>query len=179
MLELGADDALALAQRRDEAQRREHPGAGRDRGAADDLVEALPRQHRQRAGHVDPAAARADAAERRRAPRLGQHLVLHAEAIEGAQRVGDQAVAADLVARKGVLVDQQHVAAGPRQPLRGGAAGGTGADHEHVAARRELADAEVHSSAVGAASRGGVGPIRAAATTAQAVIAPTSAKVSW
>ena len=63
----------------------------------------------RRAGHVDPAAARRDAGERRRRSRLGHHRVEDAEPLEGAVRVGDQAVAADLVARKGLRVDQDDV----------------------------------------------------------------------
>jgi hypothetical protein len=47
--------------------------------------------------------------------------------------VGDQAVAADFVAREVVLVDEQGVEAGAGERLCAGAAGGAGADHEHVA----------------------------------------------
>ena len=78
-----------------------------------------------------------------------------------------------------MLVDQQHLAAGARQPLRRRAAGRAGADHEHVAPGRKLGQAEVHAAAVGAASCGRLGPIRAAATMAQAVIAPIRPKVWW
>ena len=77
-----------------------------------------------------------------------------------------------------MLVDPaKHIAAGPRQPLRGRRLGPAPTRRR---GRRELADAEVHSpSSIGALTCGRTGPIRAAATTAQAVIAPTSAKVSW
>ena len=75
-----------------------------------------------------------------------------------------------------------HVAAGARQRrCAARAAGRAGADDEHVAARREAVDAEVHRVRSGSARwpAAGPDPSGAAATTAQAVIAPTSAKVSW
>ena len=50
-------------QRRLEAPRREQPRAGADRGAADDVVQQAAWQHGQRAGHVDPPAARPDAGD--------------------------------------------------------------------------------------------------------------------
>ena len=72
-----------------------------------------------------------------------------------------------------------HVEAGARQHLRAGAAGRAGADDEHVAAGR--------AARPGRGSCGGSrrrvprppGPSAAAATTAQAVIAPIRTKVSW
>ena len=173
----------AFAQRRHEAQRREHAGAGADRGAADDLVEALPRQHREPAGHLDAAAARRDAGERRRRACLGHHRVEDAEPGQRVVGVGDEAVAADLVARKGMLVDEDDAAARLREQLRGGAAGRAGADDDDVAALGEEVDAEVQD--VRALSDVDVdvdamprAPICHAAATASAVRVPMSAKVS-
>ena len=143
-----ADDGAGLApvaDRRDEAHRREHPRPRSDSGVADDLVEALPRQHGERAGHVDASAARRDAAERRRHPRLGHHLPEHAKAVERTVGVGDEAIAADLVARERLGVDEDDVATGAGEPLRGGAAGRAGADDEHVAALRQERDVEIHA----------------------------------
>ena len=127
------DHHTAFLDRRHEAHRREHARARSDGGAAQDQVELLARQHRERTRHVDTPAARADAADE--AARLGlrHHLVEHAELAQRVVGVGDQAVTADLVAREHVLVDQHHVMAGARQRDRRGTAGRAGADDEHVA----------------------------------------------
>jgi len=50
--------------------------------------------------------------------------------------VGDEPVAADLVARELVLVDQHHLQAAARQALGAGGAGRAGAHHQHIAGRR-------------------------------------------
>ena len=172
----------AVAQRRDEAHRREHARAGGDRGAADDLVEALPRQHGEAAGHVDAAAARRDAGERRRrcAPRPSPG-VEHAEPVEGAVRVGDEAVAADLVARKRLRVDEDDVAAGTGEHLGGGAPAGPAPTTiaSQRSGRRSRSRFMRDEGRFRSRSVAGAGVIRQAATMAQAVMTPTSAKVSW
>jgi hypothetical protein len=134
----------------------------------------------RRPGHVDAAAARRDAGERRRGARFGHHLGEDAEAIEGTVRIGDEAVAADLVARERLRVDEDDAAAGARQPLCRRGAGRTGADDDRVAAFGKEIEIEVHEGR--ASCRVALarlpGPMRQAATVAQAVMAPTSAKVS-
>ena len=96
-------------------------------------------------------------------------------------RIGDEAVAADLVARKRLRVDEDDAAAGAGEPLRRRGAGRAGADDDRVAALGKEIEIEVHegrgSCRVALGRR--PGPMRQAATMAQAVIAPTSAKVSW
>ena len=84
-----------------------------------------------------------------RALRGGHHLVVDAQALQRGVGVGDQAVAADLVAREGVLVDQHDVDAGAREQLRAGAAGGAGADDEHVAAAVQVDESGICSSEPG------------------------------
>ena len=79
-LQACADDAPASSSGASKRAGAKHPRAGGDRGAAHDVVELLARQHRQRAGHVDAPAARADAADVARRLRLRHHLVEHAEA---------------------------------------------------------------------------------------------------
>jgi hypothetical protein len=81
------------------------------------------------------AAARPGAAHVRHALGLRHHLVEHAHAAQRGMGVGDQAVAADLVARKDMLVDQHHLQPAAGQLPGGGTAGRSGADHGHVAAR--------------------------------------------
>ncbi len=148
-----ADHGAALLERRDEAQRRKHPRARRHRRAAQDVIELPARQHRQRARHVDTPAARADAAHMRGRLRLRQHGIEHPELAQRMVRIGDQAVAADLVAREGMLVDQHGIEAGACQRGRGGAAGRAGADDEHVALQGKMFEAEVHGAG-GDAARG-------------------------
>jgi hypothetical protein len=122
-------------QRRLEAQRRQAARAGALRAAAQHVVEHAARQHGQRARHVDHAAARADAAHVLHRFGHRHHLVEHAEAAQRGVGVGDQPVAADLVAREDMLVDENDIAPGLGQPLRAGTAGGAGADDEDVAGR--------------------------------------------
>ena len=74
---------------------------------------------------------------------------------------------------EGLRIDEDDVAAGTRQQLCRGAAGRAGADDQDVAALGQGGDVEIHAVVAG---RGA--PMRRAAMTAQAVIAPTSAKVS-
>ena len=95
-------------------------------------------------------------------------------------RIGDEAVAADLVARERVRVDEDDGAAGAREQLRGGAAGGTGADDDGVAALGKKVEVAVNEGRgwCRVALDRRPGPIRQAATMAQAVMAPTSVKVS-
>ena len=148
--EPGADHLLiGIEQRRVEARRRQPARAGRMRGAAQDVVELVARQHRQRAGHIDPAAARTDAGDVAGALRARQHVVQHAEPCQGAVRIRNQPVAADLVARKVVLVNQHDFEARAREQLCAGAAGRTGADHQHVARRRGAGQGR-HCERVGA-----------------------------
>jgi len=94
--------------------------------------------------------------------------------------VGDEAVAADLVARERLGIDEDDAAAGARQPLCRRRAGRTGADDDRVAAFGKEIEIEVHEGR--ASCRVALarlpGPIRQAATVAQAVMAPTSVKVS-
>ena len=63
----------------------------------------------------------------RRAIRAARHLVGQAERRQRADRVGDEPVAAGLVARKLGPIEQQHTAARARQLKRRHRAGGTGA----------------------------------------------------
>jgi hypothetical protein len=105
----------------------------RSGGIQQDLIELQPGQHGQRAGHVDVPAARADAAHMRHVRGLVHHLVVHAQSAQRGMGVGDQAVAADLVARKDVLVDQQHREPGLGQLLRTGTARRAGADDDDLA----------------------------------------------
>ena len=183
VLQTRTDDArrgiVAFAQRRDEARRREHPRPGGDRRSAQDVVEALSRQHREPARDVDTAAVRRDAAELRRLLRLGHDGVETTELGERTVRVGDQAVAADLVARKRVGVDEDDVAAAARERVGDGAAGGSGADDDRVGALGQQFEVEVHELRAGCAEARRAGVIREAATIAAAVIVPTSANVSW
>ena len=136
-LQLRADDAALVFDGRAEAHRREHPRTGCHRGAAEDQVECLARQHRQGAGHVDAPAARADAADMARRLRLREHGIEHAQFAQRVVRVGDQSIAANLVARKAVLIDEHHVETGARERDRRRTAGRAGADDQHVAARRQ------------------------------------------
>jgi hypothetical protein len=122
---------------------------------------------------------RRDAAERRRLPRLGHDGVEAAELGERTVGVGDEAVAADLVARKRVRVDEDDVAAAARERVGDGAAGGPGADDDRVGALGQQLEIEVHEVRAGCAAACRVGVIRQAATIAAAVIVPTSANVSW
>jgi hypothetical protein len=101
--------------------------------AAHDVIELAPRQHREPAGHVDAPAARADAADVAHTLRQRHHLVVHAQALQRGVRIGNQPVAAHLVARESVRVDQHRVQAGTREQLRARAARGAGADDQHVA----------------------------------------------
>ena len=128
-----ADDAAGLFDRRLESRRRQRPRAGGDRRAAQDVVKLAPWQHCQLAGHVDAPAARPDAADVSGTARGGHHFVEHAELAHGVVRIGNQAVAAHLVAREGVLVGQHHADSSLRQRARRRAAGGACADHQHVA----------------------------------------------
>ncbi len=130
--------ASRLQQRRPITHRRKHPRTGDRRRTADDQVELPARQHRQRAGNLDPATARPDRRHVAGAMGGAQNLIEHAEPAQRAMRVGDQTVAADLVAREGLAVDQHHVDAGARQPLRSGAAGRAGANDQHLAMRWQL-----------------------------------------
>ena len=101
----------------DEAQRREHARAGGDGGAADDLVEALAAAAPPaRPGTSMRPPRGADAGERRppRGPRPSPASSTPSRA-RARVRVGDQAVAADLVARERLRVDQHDVAPGARQ----------------------------------------------------------------
>ncbi len=77
-----------VLERRLEARRREHAGAGGDRGAAEDVVELAARQHRELAGHVDAPPARPDAADvaRRAAPPPSPRRARRAGASRGARR---------------------------------------------------------------------------------------------
>ncbi len=180
MLSSRADDAAAFAQRRDEAQRREHPRAGRDRGAADDLVEALPRQHGQRAGHVDPAAARADAAERRRraAPRPAPRPSRRGGRGRAAHRRSGRR---RRPCRAGRRAGRPAARRGRRAPATARAALPAGPAPTTSTSQRAGSSPRPRFIRRRSAPRPAAGPgrIRAAATTAQAVIAPTSAKVSW
>jgi hypothetical protein len=71
----------------------------------------------------------------------GPQAVVAVEALElgGQAHLGQlvhrprrQGVSAGLVTRERLLLDDHHVVAGPGQPVGGGGAGGTTADHEHV-----------------------------------------------
>jgi hypothetical protein len=128
-----ADHAPALLDRRFEARRRIPARTGSQCAASQDVVEDAPRQHGQRAWNVNATAAGPDT--RDMVCRLGKrhHLVEHPQPAQRGQRVGDQAVAADLLARELVLIHEQDVAPGARQRLRTRAAGWTAADHQHVA----------------------------------------------
>ena len=106
------------------------------RGAAEDLVEHLARQHRQRArarrrgrraGRCSRAwLARCATAASPRRTRRGARARAWASGISPSPQT--------LSRGKRVLVDQHRVEAGARQQLRAGAAGRAGADDEHVAA---------------------------------------------
>jgi hypothetical protein len=163
LLQPRADDLLRAAvageQRRLEAPRREQARARADGGAADDVVEDAPRQHGERAGDVEAAAARPDAGHVAGALRRGHGLLVDTEALERMVRVGDQAVAADLVAWEIVLVDEDDVDARARKPLGAGRAGGTGADDEDVASGRKIGNR--HGNTIVGNDPGRAGPGRA------------------
>ena len=133
-----------LLERRDEARRRVHAGAGRDRGPAQHVVELAPLQHGQGAGHVDAAAARPDAGDMAGLLRQRHHLVEHTEPAHRMVRIRDQTVAADLVARERLGIDQHDVEAGAGERRGAGAARRSGADDQHVAALGQCRQAEVH-----------------------------------
>lgn len=67
---------------------------------------------------------------------LRRNFVEHAEPRERAVRVGNQPVAADLVARKLVLVGEHNVETRAREHLCTGATARPGADNEHVTGGR-------------------------------------------
>jgi hypothetical protein len=71
----------------------------------------------------------------------GLHGVEHAEVGECRVGIGDQAFAADLVAREVVLVDQHDRPPRARQLNRAGTAGRSGSDHQHVDRGRPVAAA--------------------------------------
>ena len=108
--------------------------AGAHRGAADDVVELAPRQHRQAPGHVDAAAARPDAADvphaLRAAPSPRRSTPSRCSAVCAS---GIRPSPHTLSRGNACCVDQHDVQAGARQQLRAGAAGRAGADDQHVA----------------------------------------------
>jgi len=132
MHEARADDVRVVLERGSERVGRSERGARGDRGAQQQVVEATARQ----AADIDvgthiSAAGRVDANARRRAA-VGEHVAPQTEAFERMQRVGDQRVAAHLVARERLTIDEQHVAALCGEDARRGGAGGTCADDQDV-----------------------------------------------
>ena len=81
--------------------------------------------------------------------RLREHVIEQPQATQGVVRIGDQAVTANLVARKRVLIDEHHIEPGARELKRRRAARRAGAHHDHIALRRQLewrqVDVERHS----------------------------------
>ena len=138
------DDHAVRFERCDKPNRREHARTRCHRRAADDVVELLARQHGQHTRHIDAPAARCDAADVAGGLRHGHHRVEHTELAQRVVGVGNQAVAADLVAWKGLAVDQHDGQTGARQRQRRGATGRAGADDEHIATFGKGFDAEVH-----------------------------------
>jgi hypothetical protein len=65
--------------------------------------------------------------------RRSHDLGMHAQALQRSVGIGYQPVAADLVAREPLLVDEHHGQALPRQHGGAGAAGRAGTHHEDVA----------------------------------------------
>jgi hypothetical protein len=86
------------------------------------------------------------------------HRRQHAEPVQCGQRVRDQRIAADLVAREIGLVDQHHVHAARSQRDGGGGPRGTGADHQHVAAVRHGGQVPMVFLAAGRPARAGSQP---------------------
>jgi hypothetical protein len=97
---------------RAETQRREHARAGRARGAAQDRGRARLRGSTASVPGTSTRPPRGPMQPTWVAAALRHHLVEHAELAQRVVRVGDQPVAADLVAREAVLVDETHVEAG-------------------------------------------------------------------
>jgi hypothetical protein len=98
----------------DEARRRIHSRAGADGIATEDIVEHPALQDRQSPRNADAAAAGADAREVARLPRQAHHFVEHPEAAQRMVGVRNEPVAAHLVARKRLAVDQDGRRSGAR-----------------------------------------------------------------
>ena len=109
-------------------ERRPGPAGGLDQHR----VEPLPRKARvlPPKGHVNPV--RGIDPELAAVPRLSLDIGSDTEHRERVQRIADQAVAADLVARKGPLIDDDHpVTSGGKHPCRSRSRGPC-SDDQHV-----------------------------------------------
>ncbi len=147
-LQARADDAAAPS-----SQRRRRSAAGANMRApaataarAQDVVELLARQHGQRAGHVDAAAAR----RRRRRhgwPAAPAPSPASSTPRRSARRGRRGSARRRRPCRAGRRAGRRARTSAPAcaSVARAGAAGRAGADHEHVAARRQ-AGAEVVGS---------------------------------
>jgi hypothetical protein len=69
------------------------------------------RQDGKRGTEVHASPARRNAAHLLRLPGLGENLLEHPEPPQRLHRIGDQCIAADLLAREGMLINEQHRAA--------------------------------------------------------------------
>jgi hypothetical protein len=128
----GADDvAFAFECVRERVRRRE-PCTRCDGALQQHVVETTARHAAQRDVRRHVAAVRRIDANARRRTALGAYPRVEAEASERVQGVGNQRVAADLVARKRAAIDEQHVAALRGQDARGGGAGRAGADDQDI-----------------------------------------------
>lgn len=119
------------------------------------MIELASRQHRQAAGHIDAATARAGDADVARPRRSRHHGVEEAESAQRFMRIGDQSVATDLVTREGLLVDEHDIEPGARRNDGRGAPGRTCAHHEHIAVRRHIGKRAVERGGGDGRRRGG------------------------
>jgi hypothetical protein len=93
----------------------------------------LPRHARKIAAHCCIRTARRVDAERARIGRQRANSIVQTEGGQRTERIADQRVATNLVARKRPLVGKNDAESRLRQGPRDGTASGTGADDEGVA----------------------------------------------